>query len=278
MSQNSQPAPPLHPGDLEDPARPIVALAVDRPGPHRIPPHRHFRAQLVYGSSGVMTVATATGTWVVPPEQAVWVPAGIEHEVRSNGPLAMRSLYVHPGACDGLPATCCVVGVPPLLRELILRAVTFGEAAAPDGREARVLALIPDELRALEPEPLHLPLPRDRRLTAVTEQLAAVPGDDRPLAAWAKVAGASERTLARLFLSETGLTFGTWRQRLRLLAAIARLAEGQAVTAVAYDLGYDSPSAFIAMFRRSLGATPGHYLKPAGQSAQQGISNAGRAG
>lgn len=277
MSQNSQNAVPRHPGDLEDPARPIVALAVDHPGPHRFPPHRHYRAQLVYASSGVMTVVTATGTWVVPPQQAVWVPAGIEHEVRSAGPLALRSLYVHPRATEGLPQACCVVGVPPLLRELILRAVSFGEAVAPDGREARVLALIPDELRALEPEPLHLPLPRDRRLRAMTERLAADPADGRPLAAWARVAGASERTLARLFLSETGLTFGAWRQRLRLLAAIARLAEGQAVTAMAYDLGYDSPSAFIAMFRRSLGATPGHYLRAAGQGAQRGISNAGHA-
>jgi AraC-like DNA-binding protein len=138
--------------------------------------------------------------------------------------------------------------------------VTFGQAVVPSGPEARVLALIPDELRALEPEPLHLPLPRDRRLTAVTGRLAADPADGRSLAAWAKLAGAGERTLARLFLSETGLTFGAWRQRLRLLAAIARLAEGQAVTAVAYDLGYDSPSAFIAMFRRNLGETPGHYL------------------
>jgi AraC-like DNA-binding protein len=263
LSQNSQTTAPVHPGDLDDPARPVVAVAVDHPGPHFFPPHSHFRAQLVYASAGVMTVVTATGTWVVPPQQAVWVPAGIEHEVRSAGPLAMRSLYVHPAATGGLPGTCCVVGVPPLLRELILRAVTFDATVAPSGPEARVLALIPDELKALEPEPLHLPLPRDRRLTAVTGRLAADPADGRPLAAWAQAAGASERTLARLFLKETGLTFGAWRQRLRLLAAIARLAEGQAVTGVAYDLGYDSPSAFIAMFRRTLGVPPGRYLKRA---------------
>ncbi len=278
MSQNSQTILPGHPGDLEDSTRPIIALAVDHPGPHRFSPHRHYRAQLVYASAGVITVATATGTWVVPPQQAVWVPAGVEHEVRSAGPLTLRSLYVHPCATEGLPKTCCVLGVPPLLRELILRAVTFGDSVASDGPEARILGLIPDELRSLEPEPLHLPLARDRRLRAVTERLAAEPGDGRPLAAWAKIAGASERTLARLFLSETGLTFGAWRQRLRLLAGVARLAEGQAVTAVAYDLGYESPSAFIAMFRRSLGATPGHYLRSGGRGAQQGISKAGRAG
>ncbi|MDH3474798.1 MAG: helix-turn-helix transcriptional regulator [Rhodospirillales bacterium] len=262
MSQNRQNLPSGHPGDLEDPGRPIVALASDHPGPHRFPPHRHLRAQLVYAIEGVMSVATATGTWVVAPQQAVWVPAGIVHEVRAAGPLAMRTLYVHPEAAGGLPASCCVVRVPPLLRELILRAVALPDDVPSGGPAARLLALIPDELRALEPEPLYLPLPRDRRLTAVTERLAAAPADGRPLGAWAREVGASERTLARLFLKETGLTFGSWRQRLRLVTAVARLAEGQAVTTVALDLGYDSPSAFIAMFRRVLGTTPGRYVKP----------------
>ena len=263
MSRNSQTPLDPHPGDLDDPSRPIVALARDHAGPHRFPPHRHRRAQLVYAVEGVMTVETTGGTWVVAPQHAVWVPAGVEHEVRAAGPLAMRTLYVDPAAARGMPETCCVVGVPALLRELILRAVAGSPGVAPDRAAARLLAVIPDELLRLEPEPLHLPLPGDRRLKAVTERLAASPADGRPLAAWARAAGASERTLARLFLAETGLTFGAWRQRLRLLAAVARLAEGQAVTTVAYDLGYDSPSAFIAMFRRAFGTTPGRYLRGA---------------
>jgi AraC-like DNA-binding protein len=125
------------------------------------------------------------------------------------------------------------------------------------------MAVIPDELAGLEPEPLHLPLPADSRLRSVTDTLIADPADGRDLKAWATTAGASERTLARLFVKETGMTFGTWRQRRRLLAAIGRLAEGQSVTSVALDLGYDSPSAFITMFRRTLGATPGRYLQQA---------------
>ncbi len=263
MSRNSHNRPSPHPGDLEDPARPIVALASDHPGPHRFALHRHRRAQLVYAIEGFMTVETASGTWAVAAQHAVWVPAGIEHEVRSPGPLAMRTLYIDPAVAAGLPASCCVLRVPPLLRELILRATTLPDLLPPDGPEARLLAVIPDELRALAPEPLHLPLPRDRRLRAVTERLGAALPDDRPLGAWAASVGASERTLARLFLKETGLTFGAWRQRLRLLSAVARLAEGQAVTTVAYDLGYGSPSAFIAMFKRAFGQTPGRYVRPA---------------
>jgi AraC-like DNA-binding protein len=261
MSRNSQIPAELHPGDIDDGLRPIVSLARDHPGPHHYPTHRHLRAQLVYASAGVMTVATAGGTWVVPPQQAVWMPAGVAHEVRAAGPLSLRSLYIHPDAARGLPETPCVVAVPPLLRALIGRASGFPVDYPPAGTEARLVAVILDELAALEPEPLHLPRPADGRLRAVGDALAANPADGRPLAAWARSAGASERTLARLFLRETGMTFGAWRERLRLLTAIARLAEGEAVTTIAFDLGYESPSAFIAMFRRTLGETPGRYLR-----------------
>lgn len=208
-----------------------------------------------------MTVSTGDGTWVVPPQQAVWVPPGVLHEVTSIGALAMRTLYLHPAAIGGLPEACRVVTVPALLRELILRAVTLPPDYPPDGPEARLMAVVPDQLQALQPEPLHLPMPSDRRLRTITDALAKRPADGRSLADWARSAGASERTLARLFRRETGMTFGAWRQRLRLLAAIARLAEGRPVTAVAFDLGYESPSAFVAMFRRQLGEPPGRYLR-----------------
>lgn len=271
MTQNSQPnepvrdgslfvRDPIDPGEVIDPARPVLGFARDS-GPYETGWHRHRRAQLLFAIEGVMTVSTRDGTWVVPPQQAVWVPADTEHDVSAKQLIAMRSLYIDPSALDGLPTTCCVVGVPPLLRELVVRAVAFGFDYPPDGPEARLIAVIPDELAQLKPEPLHLPLPADTRLRTVTDTLIADPSDSRDLKAWATTAGASERTLARLFVKETGMTFGTWRQRRRLLAAIGRLADGQAVTSVAFDLGYDSPSAFITMFRRTLGATPGRYLQ-----------------
>lgn len=222
---------PDNPGDLDDPAWPVVGYARDYTAGHESERHQHRRAQLLYASAGVMTVTTATGTWVVPPQQAVWVPARVTHRVRANGPLTMRTLYVlvGPDNAEGLPASCCVVGVSPLLRELILRTVTFTAEGPPTDAARRLLAVIVDELRALVPEPLHLPLPRDRRLTTVTDGLAADPADGRSLGDWARAAGASERTLARLFVTETGLTFGAWRQRLRLLSAVARLADRKSV-------------------------------------------------
>lgn len=277
MSRNSQtlsklerarhePVAQLHPGAAESPSRLILGHAIDHPGPHHYEPHTHDWAQLLYATEGVMSVVTAQGTWVVPPQQAVWIPAGVVHEVRSPETLAMRTLKLHPEVAEGLPTTCRVWRVSALLREMILRIVTFDAAAPLNAAEARLLAVVPDELRALPAEPLHLPLPRDPRLRRIAEALMADPGDNAALADWARRVGGSERTLARLFQKEVGLTFGRWRQRLRLVTAVSRLAEGSPVTTVAYDLGYDSPSAFIAMFRRQLGQSPGRYLA-GGESA-----------
>lgn len=257
--------PSTHPGDLRDPRRPVVALAREHPGAHRYPRHRHLRGQLLYASSGVMTVSSRAGAWVVPPQQAVWIPPGTEHEVGNEGPLAMRSLYVHPGAAQRLPRACSVLNVTPLLRELILRLVAMPEDEQEGDRGLRLAGVILDELEGLEPTPLHLPLPQDPRVRALVDTLLAAPADRRPLAELARGAGASERTLARIFRRETGLSYGEWRRRLRLLGAVSRLARGEPVGVLAYDLGYGSPSAFIAMFRRVLGEPPGRYFRGASE-------------
>ena len=251
----------VDPGELDDPSWPVLCMVNDHRGPHATGEHRHLRAQVVYAAHGVMTVHTASGTWVVPPEQAVWVPAGTLHDVRCPGALRMRSLYIHPDAVSGLPAQCCVLGVPALLRELILRAVGFDPSGAATVAQSRLMSVILDELRGLEPSPLHLPLPADARLKSVTDALIRDPADGRSLRQWARRTGASDRTLARLFVRDTGMSFGHWRQQLRLLRAISLLAAGEAVTSVAYEVGYSSPSAFVAMFRRTLGATPGRFLR-----------------
>jgi AraC-like DNA-binding protein len=152
------------------------------------------------------------------------------------------------------------VHVSPLLRELIL---ACAEAPGPARRRARLATLILSELAEAAVAPLHLPEPADPRVRRVTEALRAEPGDPRTLAAWGKEVGASARTLSRLFLAETGMTFRQWQRQARLLAALVKLAQRQPVTAVALDLGYDSPSAFIHAFRRALGRTPRAYFGPA---------------
>lgn len=251
----------VHPDEIEALPRPVAALANTYPDGHVIQRHRHRRAQLVYAARGVMTVKAEAGAWVVPPQRAVWMPPGMAHEVHCAGELAMRSLFIEPAAAEGLARSCRVVNVTPLLRELILRAVDLPGLYAEDGPEGRLIALILDEVRNLETAPLHLPLPRDPRLAGIARALLANPADRRGLEDWADELGLSARTLARRFQRELGMGFSAWRQQARLLQAVARLAEGGSVSGLAYDLGYESPSAFIAMFRRAFGVTPGRYFK-----------------
>jgi len=238
----------------------VVAFRRDLEDGQRIAPHRHRRAQLVYASRGVMTVTTSDGAFVVPPQRAVWMPGGREHQIDARGAVAMRTVYVESDAAPGLPKQVCVLHVTPLLRELILAAVKAPQPYEPESPESRLMDVILDQIRALPAAPLSLPMPRDRRLRRITEALRADPADARGLEAWAREAGASARTLARLFRTETGMSFGAWRQQVRLLRALEKLAAGEAVTSVAFDLGYESPSAFIAMFRRNLGASPTRYF------------------
>lgn len=246
---------------VDDLPRPLVGLASDFEHGAVIPFHRHRRGQLVHAGSGVMTVTTQAGTWVVPPQRAVWVPGGVEHRIRMSGRVEMRTAYLDAGAGAGLPSQCCVVAVSPLLQQLLQRLVALPQPFPLGGAEERLVQVLLDELRTLEVAPLHLPRPADTRLRRVVDALLRDPEDARGLAQWAERAGASPRTLARLFHRETGMSFGAWRRQLRLLCSLERLAAGESVTAVALSLGYASTSAFIAMFRRNLGCTPGSYFR-----------------
>ncbi|WP_374486594.1 helix-turn-helix transcriptional regulator [Zoogloea sp.] len=219
--------------------------------------HSHPWCQLSYASSGVLGVRTAAGDYVAPPRFAVWIPPDLPHQVVNRRRTEMRSLYVTPAAAAALPAECCVLEMSPLVRELIRRIgelpVEYDEA----GPAGRLVAVLLDELAGLPRAGFGLPLPKDRRLGVICAALQEQPDDTRSLAQWAVEAGASERTLARLFVKETGLGFGEWRQRLRLLLSLDALEAGDSVTDVALAHGYESTSAFIAAFRGMFGVTPG---------------------
>jgi AraC-like DNA-binding protein len=250
-----------NPDDYQRVPRPIAAMAKDFAHGHRIPVARHERGQLVYAVSGVMTVTTPHGTWVVPPQRAVWVPPRTDHESRMSGRVQMRTLYLRRDAARALPHRCGVMNVSPLLRELILAATEMPLAYDERGRDGRVMRLVLDELKAATDLPLYLPRPSDRRLARVCDAILRTPADPRPLSAWATAVGASTRTLARRFRQETGMSFATWRQQARLLESLRRLAAGEPVTKVALDCGYASASAFGAMFRRALGVAPTAYFR-----------------
>ena len=244
---------------LPDDGHAVVGYARTYLDGHIVARHTHEHAQLLYARSGLMRVVTDAGVWVVPPQRAVWIPGRMAHQVTMAGEVEMRSLYVLNGL-EGLPEACQVIAVSPLLRELIAAFAAARPDYGPQGPEARLAAVILDQLRRPVVATLHLPIPASARLRPIVDAVLADPADPRGLKDWSRVAGASARTLARLFEAEAGMGFRAWRQQVRLHEALARLSAGEAVTSVAFAVGYDSPSAFIAMFRRALGASPQKYL------------------
>jgi AraC-like DNA-binding protein len=192
-------------------------------------------AQLIYALHGVMTVHASGGLWVIPPYQAMWVPAGHALRVEMGGRVSMRTLYFRASLRSGLPATCRVVRVSPLLRELLLQAVRLRTLDKRERSERHLIDVLLDQLAVLPVAPLDLPMPRDPR-------------------------AARAAALERLFRAETGLAVGAWHQRARMPRALELLAAGEQVTRTSLSLGYESPSAFVAAFRRSFGTTPGRYF------------------
>jgi AraC-like DNA-binding protein/quercetin dioxygenase-like cupin family protein len=238
---------------------PVRGLAVTYPDGHVLDRHTHPWAQLVYAQSGVMRVATPDAAWLVPPTRAIWAPGGTPHEIEMRGAVAMRTLYLAPSDPDKRLTGCRAIEVAPLLRELILHIVRIGMLDVNDVGHARMEGLLVDLLAAAETAPLELPLPRDPRARRLAERILAEPGADAALADLARDAGASLRTLQRLFQAETRLPLETWRSRARMQQAVVALANGASVTETALEAGYQSASAFIAAFKRAFGQTPARY-------------------
>jgi AraC-like DNA-binding protein len=249
---------------LEDVPRPLVALGNDYPDGHLIQPHCHRRSQLLYGASGALMVTTAQGSWVVPPQRGMWIPAGVVHEVRMLGAVSTRSLYLDPKAATDMPDCCQVVGISAFMRGLLAEAVDLPVEYELDSRAGAVMALIQHEIRQLPVLPLALPLPAQGPLARLCRAFLLNPTPHETIDAWSKALGMSRRSFTRLFRRETGLSFTAWRQQACLVAALPRLVAGEPVTAVAIDLGYDNPAAFTSMFKRVLGSSPRNYLKKNG--------------
>jgi AraC-like DNA-binding protein len=239
---------------------PVTTLSYEFQDDHEIPIHFHPEDQLVYACRGIMTVRTQEGTWVVPPQRAVWIPARTPHGITMSGAVSMRTLYLKPGLVRRLAGSCRVVNVSPLLRELILHACHLPSLRRRIRAQAHLIDLIVDQLEIVETSPLQLASPIDPRAVRIAEVLSGDPSDQRSLEEICKTAGASKRTIERLFQSETHMTVGEWRQQLRLVRSLRLLAAGEKITHVALESGYSTPSAFIAMFKKALGTTPRQYF------------------
>ena len=238
------------------------ALSTTYSGGSCLHPHRHASHQLLFASTGAMTVTGDRTTWMIPPGRAVLIPAGVLHAIRMWGDVAMRSLYFPVGATAQVfeAAGCRVISVSPLLRELVLR---IAELAALDSRvptEAHLMSVLMDELVTADIEPLLLPLPSDTRAVTAANAVLADPAEEVATNDLARRSGLSARTLERLFRAETGMSFGVWRQKARLLESVRLLTERGSVTDAALDSGYSSVSAYIAAFKQTFGCTPGAML------------------
>jgi AraC-like DNA-binding protein len=235
----------------------IVVASYDLAPGQRFPWHEHPAHQLSLASGGVLSMGVGDHVWVLPRSRGLWIPARVRHSVDALGGVTMTTLWFDPGSCPIRWEEPTILAVDPLLAALARRLDGDGLDA---GARRRSEAVLFDLLEPIATDVLDLPLPSDDRARAVADRLRADPADDRTLGEWGRVVGASDRTLMRAFTSGTGLTFHQWRTRARILAALPRLTEGVAVAAVAPTVGYATPSAFGAAFRRVLGTTPSAYL------------------
>jgi AraC-like DNA-binding protein/quercetin dioxygenase-like cupin family protein len=234
----------------------IVVAAFPMPGGTVFSWHTHVDHQLAWAASGVLTVLTQGATWVLPPTRALWIPPGVPHETGAASRATMRSVFVPP---DLSPVSWTVptpVAASPLLAGLI------GYLGGPLTGQQRghAEALLADLLEPVPLKTLDVPVPKGPLTGAVAKALQENLADERTLAQWGHTVGASERTLARAFIAETGMPFGRWRTLLRLQAALPLLAQGEPVARVSYRVGYQTPSAFVAAFRRETGLTPATYF------------------
>lgn len=274
-------APSFH-NDVQRPslAHPLRVRARRLAADTRIEPHQHPWAQLAYSATGVLRVTAGRHTYIVPPSRAVWIPPGVEHVVTVVEDAELRTLYLHLAAGQSGPAAlgeasalhlawpwqqCRVLEVSPLLREAVeqlcaLPAALPGPTQADTAREQCLCALVQDELHRARPVALGVSMPTDKRLRTLCEAVLQDPARHATLQGWAREAGASVRTVGRLFRQELGTTFAAWRQQVLLAKALSMAAGKRPMAHIAAELGYASASAFSAMVRRSVGEPPSRFF------------------
>lgn len=260
--------------------RPAVARLLDFADYEaEVPVHVHRKGQLILALHGAVTCTANDEIWIVPPNCGVWIPGGMPHSVRATVNARLSYLFVEPGAAN-LPKVCCTLSISPLVRELINRLTGEVSDYLPDSHAARLALVTLDELARMPREHFNLPISGDPKIRTIADALTIEPSDRSTLGEWAKRVAMSERSLARLMIRETGLTFGRWRQQLHLVVALRELAGGAAVQTVADKLGYESVNAFITMFKKALGSTPAQYfalrrVKPSQSRIKTGAIGAG---
>lgn len=245
----------------DDISRPVVTFGiVSDITKLELDAHYHRKGQILLVQRGALSCEMDGGLWIVPPRRAVWIPGGTLHAINATGVMEGYCAFVDPGADVRLPKQSCAISVTPLLRELLIRAAHLPAFYEEGGKESRLMIVLLDEFLAAENDDLHLPMPQDPRLRRIVDRMMTSPDYRGTLKFWAKEVAMSTRSLERLTIRETGMSFGRWRQQLAIMLAVKKLAEGFSIQKVASGLGYESVPSFVTMFRKMLGVSPGRYM------------------
>lgn len=222
--------------------------------------HKHRKAELILTLRGVVRCEADQGVWIVPPRCAVWIPDNVSHSVIMAGNVEVYVLYVETGAVPALPRHCCTLSISPLLERLLLHVTEMPVLYDIDGADGRIATVLLDQLSLAPVEKLNFPMPADAKLRKIAAAMMTDPSDRATIEEWAQRMTVAPRTLTRTLKRETGMSFGRWRQQLHILLALQWLDQGASVQTVALDLGYEGASAFVTMFRKTLGKPPARYL------------------
>lgn len=222
--------------------------------------HRHRKGQLLLVLRGILTCEAEGGFWIIPPQSAIWIPSEALHKITAAGSIECYVAFIAPDVASPLSPKCCAVSATPLLRELLIRSADFPLLYPDGGIESHLVTLLLDEIAVAPTGNLHLPMPTDARLRKIVEMIMETPSDRGTIQSWSRRVGLSERTLARLLMQETGMSFGRWRQQFHLMLAVKWLGSGSSVQKTADDLGYESAGSFVTMFRKALGTSPARYM------------------
>ena len=246
-----------------DPRRGVMisTLAYEYPRGYRVPEHSHGSDQLIYAIGGVMEVSAGQSVWLIPPNFAIWIPARTTHSIKMPEVVSMRTLYLRCGIASGMPSTCAVFHVTPLLRELIVETVRVKELRNRNRLHCALREVLLSRMRAASPMPTSVTMPKDPRARAIAEKVFGNPGERESLAEMCDSAGASVRTMQRIFLREVGSDFEFWRRQVRLMKAVELLVSRRSVKEASAALGYRQPTAFVEMFRGVLGKTPKAWIQ-----------------
>jgi AraC-like DNA-binding protein len=241
--------------------RPVCFQISQMPAGYSVDEHQHPWGQLAYASEGIMKLSVPEANLIIPPQRAVWLPPNTPHSVSTRLGLSFRSLYINNELTRGLPKIATPINVDSLLKALIFKISMFKEDYQVTPKVKRLLKVLIDQIHDASQAPLFLYMPSDKRLLSITEKLLTDPSNNTTLDAFSEHIGATPRTINRLFIKQTKMGFVQWRQRLRILYSLDRIERGENISRIALDLGYESGSAFITMFKKHLGVSPKRFFK-----------------